>query len=155
MDRYASQPARSSRLAGRAGECRPHRRARRIARSTAFTKPAARVLTREPRGLDRLVDDGVGRDAIEMAELIGAGAQDRAHDRMQRLERARARLGENRVECLPPAEDAGGDLEQQRAVAAIGEVGPRPLEFVGERRLAALDRDQHATAAARAPTCPP
>ena len=58
-------------------------------------------------------------------------------------ERAAAALAEERIELVPPPQRAGHDLEEQRAVASGGDVGPRALELGGEGRPSAFDCGQY------------
>ena len=56
---------------GRAGSAGPPGGVARMARSTALTNPAGARLAAQARQGHRVVDDGAGRHAVEMEQLIG------------------------------------------------------------------------------------
>ena len=109
-----------------------------------MTRPAALGAPGCANDLNRLVHDGVCRNALEMEKLVGAEPQHRAHRRVELADRPSRRAGQDRIERALPAERTGNELEEQRAVARFSEWLPRALGFRGQRRASALEVHEHA-----------
>jgi len=94
------------------------------------------------RELDGLVQGGMGGDARQVLELIHRQSKDRSEDRVDLTERPRAALVQQRVQLGAPSKGAVGQLEQQAAIAIVGEPFSGALDFGRERGVTALDGDE-------------
>ncbi len=83
--------------------------------------------------LHRLADRGVGRDAVELEELVGGEPESRTSFGMEGTERTSREMGEDVVEAPLPAQGAVDQLGQEGAVAGVahGREG-RLEEAIGE-----------------------
>ncbi len=73
--------------------------------------------------LDRLVDGGVGRDAVHVGELVGADAKRRAHRRVELAHRPPAQRLDRVVERADALHGPVGDLHGERPVARVEALG--------------------------------
>ena len=123
MPRYAQRGLRDpTSVRGSLGQRRARPRSRSVARSTALTNPAALGLSCISRQVDGVVDDGGGRHAIEMQELVEAEAQDVKNLAVDRGERAPREMFDEDVEAALPAQRPGDDLRGECAVAFVGQL---------------------------------
>jgi hypothetical protein len=99
-------------------------------------------LLHHPRQVHGIVNDGGGRDPIEVQELVEAEAKDREDARIQFREGALREMLDEVIEGALPSERAGDDGRRERAVAVVGECGAAGCERSGEVGPVGRDCDE-------------